>query len=265
MSLMTDLLADLDAESAALDAMVAGLDARQWATPTPAVGWTVAHQIGHLLWTDRMAALSAARPDQFTTAIDKVLAGDDVDRYVDTAAAAEAARPQDGVMADWRATRAELAEALAAVPDGVKLPWFGPPMSAASMVSARLMETWAHGLDVADALGIERADSDRIRAVVHLAVRTRDFAYLVNGLTPPAAPFRYEITAPSGRLWTWGPDDAPDVVRGPAVDLCALATQRRNLADLQLTLIGDETVRWAGIAQCFAGPPGGGRPPAAQL
>ncbi|MFT3716921.1 MAG: TIGR03084 family metal-binding protein [Gordonia sp. (in: high G+C Gram-positive bacteria)] len=259
MSLVDSVVADLVAEGDALDDLVAGLKPAQWATPTPAAGWTVAHQIGHLLWTDRVSLIAITDDAGFQDALAE--AWGDPDGYVDAAAEAEAARPPAQLLDDWRATRAKLATALVAVPDGTKLPWFGPPMSAASMASARLMETWAHGLDVADGLGVPAAQTDRVKNVAHLGVRTRDFAYMVNQIDAPAQPFRYELTAPSGELWTWGPDDAENVVRGPAFDFCELVTQRRHLDDLALEFAGDDATQWSRIAQCFAGPPGGGRAP----
>lgn len=255
------VVADLEAESAQLDTLVAGLDDAGWATPTPAPGWTIAHQIAHLAWTDEVAAIAATDPDRFGALLSE--AASSVATYVDDAAEAGAAAPADEILAGWRAARDRLADALRAVPAGVKIPWFGPPMSAASMATARLMETWAHGLDVADALGVPVVPTDRIRSVAHIGVRTRDFAYIVNGRTPPAEPFHYALTAPSGEIWTWGPDDASNSVRGPALDFCFLVTQRRALADLALELTGPDAVEWSGIAQCFAGPPGPGREPRA--
>ena len=255
------VVADLEAESAQLDTLVAGLDDAGWATPTPAPGWTIAHQIAHLAWTDEVAAVAATDPDRFGALLSE--AASSVATYVDDAAEAGAAAPADEILAGWRAARERLADALREVPAGVKIPWFGPPMSAASMATARLMETWAHGLDVADALGVPVVPTDRIRSVAHIGVRTRDFAYIVNGRTPPAEPFHYALTAPSGEIWTWGPDDASNSVRGPALDFCFLVTQRRALADLALELAGPDAVEWSGVAQCFAGPPGPGREPRA--
>lgn len=255
------VVADLEAESAQLDTLVAGLDDAGWATPTPAPGWTIAHQIAHLAWTDEVAAIAATDPDRFGALLSEAASG--AATYVDDAAEAGAAAPADEILAGWRAARDRLADALREVPAGVKIPWFGPPMSAASMATARLMETWAHGLDVADALGVPVVPTDRIRSVAHIGVRTRDFAYIVNGRTPPAEPFHYALTAPSGEIWTWGPDDASNSVRGPALDFCFLVTQRRALADLALELTGPDAVEWSGIAQCFAGPPGPGREPRA--
>lgn len=257
MALIDDLVSALDAESESLDALVAPLTPEGWATPTPSAGWTIAHQIGHLLWTDRASLLAITDADAFAAQVRSALT--DPSGFVDEGAEQEAARDPRDLLADWRATRGRLAGALAAVPDGTKLPWFGPPMSAPSMATARLMETWAHGLDVADALGVQREATDRIRNVVHLGVRTRNFAYMVYDLPVPDADFRWEITAPSGELWTWGPEDAENVVRAPAEDFCRLVTQRSHPDDLDLELIGDQARRWAPIAQVFAGPPGPGR------
>ncbi|ROZ89480.1 TIGR03084 family metal-binding protein [Gordonia sp. OPL2] len=259
MSIVDGLVADLTDESGELDALVAALDDDGWRMLTPAPGWTVAHQIGHLAWTDKVAAIAATDADGFAAVLED--GATNPAGFVDAAAERAAAAPPAQILADWRDARAALADALRDVPDGVKIPWFGPPMSAASMATARLMETWAHGLDVADAFGVTRAATDRIKGVVHIGVRTRDFAYMVNGLTAPTEPFRYEITAPSGELWTWGPDDAADVIRGTAVDFCQLVTQRRAIADLDLDIVGAEAHRWTGIAQSFAGPPGAGREP----
>jgi len=142
---------DLRDESDALDALVARLDTAGWATPTPAPGWTVAHQIAHLLWTDRASLTSITDEPAFGEVL--AAAAADPLGFVDKAAEELALTPPDELLAQWRQTRARLHSALREVTEGRKLVWFGPPMSAASMATARLMETWAHGLDVADALG----------------------------------------------------------------------------------------------------------------
>jgi uncharacterized protein (TIGR03084 family) len=134
-------------------------------------------------------------------------------------------------------------------------------MSAASMATARLMETWAHGVDVRDALGRPSPATSRLRAVAHLGVRTRDFAFGVHGQTPPAEAFRVELTGPDGELWTWGPPEAAQRVTGPALDLCLRVTQRRARADLALSAEGADADRRLDLAQAFAGPPGAGRAP----
>jgi uncharacterized protein (TIGR03084 family) len=254
-----EVLADLWAESAELDRLVGGLAAGEWAQATPAEGWTIAHQIGHLAWTDEAARLAAAEPEGFAELLERGAANPT--GYVDDAAAEGAALPPDQLLVYWRETRADLAEALKAVPAGEKIPWFGPPMSATSMATARLMETWAHGQDVADALGVRRPPSNRLRHVAHLAVRTRGFAYMLHGRTAPDVEIRVELTGPDGDVWAWGPEEAAQRVSGPALDFCLLATQRRHRDDLDLVAEGADADEWLGIVQAFAGMPGTGRQP----
>jgi uncharacterized protein (TIGR03084 family) len=251
------LVDDLDAESDDLDALVAPLPENRWRAPTPAAGWTIAHQIGHLLWTDRVALTSVTDETAFGDLL--AAAAADPTGFVDVAAEEEARRAAPDLLTDWRATRGRLHEELRAVPSDRKLAWFGPPMSAASMATARLMETWAHGLDVADALGVTRSPTPRLRSIAHIGVRTRDYAFVVNELPPPVEPFRVELRAPDGSTWTWGPEDASQRVTGSAEDFCYLVTQRRPLDALDIVATGDDAKRWLTIAQAFAGPPGPGR------
>ena len=251
------IVADLRAESDDLDALVAPLPAHRWAEPTPAAGWTIAHQIGHLLWTDRVALTAVTDEAGFAVALEAAQA--DPIGFVDSAADELAAVAPAELLTDWRVTRRRLHEALLTVPDGRKLPWFGPPMSAASMATARLMETWAHGLDVADALGVKRPATERLRSIAHIGVRTRDYAFAVNNLAPPTEPFLVELRAPGGDTWTWGPPDAAQRVTGSAQDFCFLVTQRRPLSALDVAAHGPDAQRWLQIAQAFAGPPGPGR------
>lgn len=250
---------DLSAESDELDLLVAELSPEQWALPTPAPGWTVAHQIAHLAWTDRSSVLAVTDQDAFAREIEVALTspGD----FVDNGAEEGAGKPPARLLADWRAGREALQDALRAAPEGARFPWYGPPMSTASMATARLMETWAHGLDIADALGVSRTSTDRLRHIVRLGVRTRDFAFGVHGLTPPFEEFRVELLSPSGESWTYGPDDASQHVTGPALDFCLLVTQRAHRADLALRADGPDADQWLDIAQAFAGPPGAGRAP----
>jgi uncharacterized protein (TIGR03084 family) len=127
------------------------------------------------------------------------------------------------------------------------------------MATARIMETWAHGQDVADALGVRRTPTARLRHVAHIGVRTRDFAYMIRGLPVPSEQFRVELLGPAGELWTWGPDDAAQRVTGPALEFCLLVTQRVHREDTALVAVGEDANMWLTIAQAFAGPPGRGR------
>ncbi|MGW4160558.1 TIGR03084 family metal-binding protein [Streptomyces sp. NPDC004788] len=262
------VLDDLRVESEEVDALVGDLTAEQWAAPTPAPGWTVAHQIAHLAWTDAAALLAATDPDAFAAEARKAL--DAPDRFVDDGAEEGAALPPAALLARWREGREELHRVLREAPPGTRFPWYGPAMSAVSLATARLMETWAHGQDVADALGVVRRPTARLRHIAWIGLRARDYAYLVRGLIPPAEPFRLELTAPEGvsegmsgvgEVWSYGPEDAPQLVTGPALDFCLLVTQRVHRADTALVAHGADAEEWLGIAQAFAGPAGQGRAP----
>ena len=258
---MTDtlqqVLADLTAVGNRLEALVVDLPEKGWRTPTPAAGWDVATQVAHLAWTDE-AALAAASDEAAWDAL--VLAAlEDPDGFVDRTALEGGAVPPADLLRRWRAARTTLTGALQDFPAGEKMPWFGPPMSATSMATARYMETWAHSLDVHEALGAEPVVDDGIRNVAHLGVRTRGFAFSVHGLDAPTEEIRVELTAPSGDLWSWGPEDAPQSVRGSAYDFCRLVTQRVHRSETDLVAQGRDATAWLGIAQCFAGPPGEGR------
>jgi len=155
-------------------------------------------------------------------------------------------------------------EELAAFADldpSARVPWFGPPMSVASSVTARLMETWAHGQDIADTIGATREPTSRLRHVAHIGVAALPYSYAAHGLPLPDEPVRVELAAPSGELWTWGPETARDRITGPALDFCLLVTRRRHRADTAVVAAGPVADQWLSIAQSFAGPPGAGRLP----
>ncbi|HJQ07719.1 MAG TPA: TIGR03084 family metal-binding protein [Nocardioides sp.] len=262
MNVLDEVAADLRAEGDALRAAVAPLADEQWALLTPAEGWSIATTIAHLLWTDEVAVLAArAGTPEGKEAWDAVVldAIADPTGFVDAEALRIGATPPAELLARWDAARPALVEALREVPDGQKMPWFGPPMSPTSMATARFMETWAHSLDVYDALGLAPQVTDRIRHVAHIGVRTRNFSFANNGLEAPADEFRVELTAPSGEQWAWGPEDANQTVTGSAYDFCRLVTQRLHRDDTDLVATGEDAEKWLTIAQAFAGPAGGGR------
>jgi uncharacterized protein (TIGR03084 family) len=255
---MTALAADLAAESAVTRALVAGLDEAGWNTPTPAAGWDIGDQISHLAYFDEVTVQSAADPAGFTAAL--AAAGN----AVDPDAIAARFRDQAGaqLLAWFDTARADLLNTFRNLDPRARLPWFGPPMSAASSLTARIMETWAHTQDIADALGVTREPTSRLRHVAHIGVGARAFSYAVHGQALPAAEIRVELESPDGTPWTWGPPDATDRVSGPALDFCLLVTQRRHRDDLNLVIEGPAATEWMSIAQAFAGAAGAGRPAA---
>jgi uncharacterized protein (TIGR03084 family) len=258
---VAEIVTDLAAEHAALDDLVADLPAQRWARPTPSAGWTVADQIGHLAHFDRAATLAATDEAGFTAEVAGVL--DAIGRGEDPMATAVAqSRLLDPatLLRSWRDARAELLTAASALPEQARLPWYGPSMGAVSFLTARLMETWAHGQDVADALGAERLPTDRLRHVAQLGVITRSWSYAVRGATVPAEAIRVRLHAPSGAVWQWN-RDAEQAIEGDAVDFCLVVTQRRHFADTGLAVQGEAAADWMRVAQAFAGLPTVGPPP----
>jgi uncharacterized protein (TIGR03084 family) len=254
---MHELTADLAAETAGVVSLIAELDEAGWRTPTPAPGWTIADQISHLAYFDDAAVISATDAERFAAEligdVEKGLTADDI---------AERFRDLNGrELLDWfDRSRQRLCEVFASLDPTARVPWFGPPMSAASSVTARIMETWAHGQDIADALGADRPGSPRLRHVAHIGVRALPFSFLANGLEVPAEPVRVELTW-ENEVWAWGPADAANRVTGPALDFCLLVVQRRHRADTAIAATGAVAHRWLAVAQAFAGPPGPGRQP----
>ena len=253
---MTALAADLAAESAVTRALVAGLDEAGWHTPTPAPGWDIADQISHLAYFDEVTVRSAVHPAEFEAELAAAREG------VNPDAIAARFRDRSGAqLLEWFDTsRADLLSTFRNLDPRARLPWFGPAMSAASSLTARIMETWAHTQDIADALGVTREPTSRLRHVAHIGVGARAFSYAVHGKALPQAPVRVELTGPDGDLWAWGPADAADRVTGPALDFCLLVTQRRHRDDLALVIQGPAATEWMSVAQAFAGTAGTGRP-----
>ena len=255
-----ELLEDLTEEQDALDAVVGILDDADWRLPTPSPGWTVAHQVAHLTYFDNAAATAITDPAAFAEARDRLFAaGMEDPTAVDelTLSAYLAMAPRE-LLEAWRAGRARLVQAAATLRDGRRVEWYGPSMSGRSFLTARLMEVWAHGQDVLDAVRdaggtAERPATDRLAHIAHLGWVTRGWSYTVRGDTPPADEVRLELTAPSGATWEWGPGDAPATVRGPAEDFCLVVTQRRHVEDTALEVSGAAADEWMRVAQAFAG------------
>lgn len=258
---LTEVIQDLADEQAAIGSVLDRLPDSAWDLPTHAPGWSVRDQVSHLAFFDEAATRAIENPDAFRAEVQALQQGDTGStqeaRYLQKG---RELTPQ-GVLAWWREVSSGLIAAARGLDGKARLPWYGPDMSGVSFITARLMETWSHGLDVVDVVGIERPDTDRLRHVAFLGFRTRAYAYVVNGREMPADPVRVDLTAPSGETWVFGEEGATNLVKGTATDFCRVATQRRNLADTDLVVEGPAAREWMGIAQAFAGPPGQGRKP----
>jgi uncharacterized protein (TIGR03084 family) len=251
---LSELLDDLRAEQADLRRLVQDADLD---TATPAEGWDVRDAVAHLAGTDVEATRAASEPEAFLATLPAVAA--DIDGFLTGQLVERRHLSRESLMASWQDGFDAMLAAFAAVAPGSKVPWYGPPMSPASFATARLMEYWAHGQDVADALGVTRTPTNRLRHICHLGVRTRGFSYVNRGLTPPQEPVAVQLTAPDGGTWAFG--EGEQRVTGPAEDFCLLVTQRRHRSDLRLTAEGAAADDWLDVAQVFAGPPGPGRAP----
>jgi uncharacterized protein (TIGR03084 family) len=251
---LAQLIGDLEAEAELLDQHLWGLDASQWSRQTPARGWDVRDQVAHLCYFDEAAAVALAEP----AALGALLGG------ISGAAGARAdvawarSLAPGALLERWRSARRTLTERLeqAGARGLTRVPWVGPDMSLASFATARLMEVWAHGVDVRDALGIplDELASPRLRHVCHLGYLARPFSLSIHDRADFEVPVRLELVAPDGQLWSWGPEEAAERVLGPALDFALVVTQRRSLARTSLHVDGKAARSWLAVAQAFAGP-----------
>jgi len=244
---------DFLAESEVLFQAVRGLGEADFARATQFKGWSVEDVLRHLHFWNRAVDFAAQGEAAFSGLRKRVM-----DAFAQGVSLREVERkvvPEGGVVlrATWIGFARALALRWAKQDPKARLPWVGPEMSARSAITARQMETWAHGFEIFDLLGLEREESDRIRNIVVLGVNTFGWAHQVHGLKVPEAMPKLLLEAPSGAAWEFG-DDAGQIV-GKAVDFAAVVTQTRALADTGLRVDGPVAATWMAHAQCFAGPP----------
>ena len=246
---------DLIAEQNALDRIVSSIETSQWSLESPSPGWSVADQIAHLAYFDNAAALAISDPEQFQNTLDDLLAmfsrGDDAEASM---LASYRLMSPDELLESWREARLTLADTSGDLTDKRRVVWYGPSMGSKSFLTARLMEVWAHGQDILDAVGLERDETDRLHHIAQLGFITRSWSYINRGLEPSETPIRVTLESPSGVIWEFGPDDASERISGSARDFCLVTTQRRNLEDTSIDIHGDAALEWLMIAQAFAGP-----------
>jgi len=246
---------DFRDESEALYEQLQPLDAEAFGTETQFKHWTFNDILGHLHLWNHAADLSLTDEAAFQafigTAFQAVAAG---------GLRAYEQRWLNGLcgrdlLEQWHDFVLEMAEHFGSADPQARVKWAGPDMSVRSSITARLMETWAHGLAIYDALGVERVDTDRIRNIAVLGVNTFGWTFKNRKLAvPPEMPY-VRLTAPSGEIWAWGESSAAEHIEGSATEFCQVVTQTRNVADTNLEVVGDVAVQWMNIAQCFAGPP----------
>lgn len=246
--------ADFLAETEALHKVIEPLDESGFHAATQFKGWTVNDVIVHLHFWNRAADLSAADETAFGELISRVMPVFDRKGSLREFENADIVARGPELRNKWIAQAREMAERWRDMDPKRRLPWAGPSMSARSSITARQMETWAHGFEIFDMLGLERGETDRIRNIVVLGINTFGWSHKVHGLEVPEHMPRLVLIAPSGAIWEFG-DDKAGVITGSAVDFAAVVTQTRALSDTALTLEGPIAETWMANAQCFAGPP----------
>ncbi len=232
---MREILADLVAEQQGLDQFLQSIDYRKWPTPTPAAGWDIRDQVSHLASTEELAFGAIDKGKAAITAAMK--AHDTFDSF--TAAGVKRGREMrpGQVIEWWRHARADVVDALSRMTGKERIPWLAGDMSAKSFATTRLMETWAHGLDIHAAVGSEPVDTTRLRHVAFLGWATLPFAFQEAGEDYPG-PIRVELRAPEYQKWIFGPDDAEHVVSGEAGEWCRVVVRRIDAADTALEAKG---------------------------
>ena len=258
---MLEQAIDFRKESMALYQLLKPLDADEFATATQFKKWTFNDILRHLhIWN--LAADQSLRDQaalqRFLQQVTAALKQEDL-RAFEEQWLAHVSGPE--LLERWHDQFMDMSAHFAAADPKARVKWAGPDMSVLSSITARLMETWAHGQAIYDALGVDRTDADRIRNIATLGVNTFGWTFRNRGLAVPGkAPF-VQLTAPSGDTWSWNEPDAADRVEGSATDFCLVVTQARNVADTALRVSGETATLWMAVAQCFAGPPVDPPPP----
>ncbi len=253
---------DFRDECDALQQLLAPVSDDRWQQPTQFKGWTFDDVIGHLHIFDYAAKLALEGPDSVRGFFAQIAAG-----RANGKSLVDYTRDWLGgvrgisLLKKWHSFSGELASAFADQDAGRRVTWGGPDMSARSLVSARQMETWAHGQAIFDSLGVTRRESDRLKNIAIMGINTFGWTFANRKLPVPSVKPYVRLVSPSGALWEWGSSEQSERIAGTAVDFCRVVTQTRNIADTQLEVIGPAARQWMSFAQCFAGPPEDPPPP----
>ena len=253
---MRELCRELADEHAALDDIVKDLSDSKWETVTPFYNWTIQDEICHIAYFDDKATLAATDSDGFQKDMEKIFEGitSFEDFFEKTLKDLKKLTPKE-LMDFWINERTKMLKALEILEYTDNIPWYGPPMNAKSFIIGRIMETWAHGQDVFDALKIKRKPTNRLKHIAHLGVTTFNWSYVNRKRKKPSQKVRVELLSPTGDTWLWNEEHTENLITGNAEDFCLVVTQRRHVDDTNLKTKGDLAHEWMTLAQVFAGPP----------
>jgi uncharacterized protein (TIGR03084 family) len=250
---MREILSDLVAEEQHLDQFLQGISDRDWKKKTPAPGWTIQDQVGHLAHLERFAADILEKGQTVVDEARDELA--DFDAWAERGAAQYRRRRHQEVIEQWRFARADVVDALSRMEAADRVPWIYGDLGARTFSTMRLMETWAHGLDIKAAIlgRIEPfpeddldedeedplADTDRMRHIAWLGQRALPFAFEQSGEQFPAEGIRVELMGPKYAAWRFGPEDTDQVIKGMAGDWCRVVVRRQDASTTGLKAVGD--------------------------
>jgi uncharacterized protein (TIGR03084 family) len=247
---------DFREESEALFALLDPLGDQDWERPTQFKRWTINDIVAHLHFGNYLADLSLQDSAAFVDFVRQWMAvGKQKGGHMAATHAWLDGTQNRALLKRWRDFYLEMTDRFVVADPKRRVKWVGPDMSVRSSITARLMETWAHGQAAYDLLGTIRNEADRIQNIAILGINTFGWTFTNRGLTVPADPPYVRLTAPSGVIWEWNPPTPENFVEGSALEFCQVVTQVRNLADTKLKVVGETATRWMSIAQCFAGPP----------
>lgn len=242
---MREILSDLVAEEQSLDQFLQRIHERDWKLPTPAIGWSIHDTVSHLAYTETFAAEAMRKGPGF---IEQANVGS-IDDWTKEGVERGRNLRYQAVIEWWRNGRADVVDELSRMEARDRVPWVVAPMGARAFATMRLMETWAHGLDIKAAaydrivVGEEEedpyADTVRLRHVAWLAHRMLPWAFDQANVPFPDDGIRVELMGPKYAFWVYGPPDSPNVVSGVAGDWCRVAVQRLDPADTTLKAVGD--------------------------
>jgi uncharacterized protein (TIGR03084 family) len=254
---MLPQIADFKAEVADLDAVLARLTDRDFERETAFKGWTINDVLLHLHFGELMGLASLQGADAFRKVRGALQAKKDAGLTT-----RDATREHLGALGGghalrrhWLAHVDKLADGLAARKPEDRLPWAGPDMGVRMFATARQMETWSHGQEIYDVLGLDREPKPRLKNIVVIGVRTYGWTFANRGLEPPGEAPHVRLTGTGGEIWEWNVGSTGGLVEGSALEFAQVVTQVRNIQDTALAVTGESARRWMEIAQCFAGPP----------
>ena len=225
-----------------------------WTKPSQFKQWSCNDILVHLHFWNAQADLSLVDPEKFKLEIAAIHSEINSDgmRAMENRRIDERGRP---LLERWQQLYRDMGPRWSTLDPRLRVQWAGPDMSVRSSITARQMETWAHGQAVFDLLGKRRDESDRIRNIVVLGVNTFGWSHKVRSVNVPEQMPSITLTAPSGEVWEYGDAASDNSIEGSAVEFARVVTQTRNIADTSLVVSGEIAVDWMAHAQCFAGPP----------